>query len=40
MFPTKVYSERRKNLKKLVKSGIVLILGNVDVPMNYRCKYL
>jgi Xaa-Pro aminopeptidase len=35
MFPTKVYSERRKNLKKLVKSGIILILGNVDVPMNY-----
>jgi Xaa-Pro aminopeptidase len=35
MFSASVYSNRRDQLKKIVKNGIILILGNVDVPMNY-----
>lgn len=35
MFQTKTYVNRRDNLRKSLKDGIVLILGNVDVPMNY-----
>lgn len=35
MFDPVIYSERRKKLKELVSDGIVLLLGNVDVPMNY-----
>lgn len=36
MFEPKIYSERRKRLKTLVSDGIILLLGNVDVPMNYK----
>ncbi len=36
MFNKQVYTERRLKLKKLVKSGVVLLLGNNEVPMNYR----
>jgi len=35
MFETKTYVSRREKLKKSLKDGIVLIMGNVDVPMNY-----
>jgi Xaa-Pro aminopeptidase len=35
MFETKTYVNRREKLKNSLKDGIVLILGNVDVPMNY-----
>ncbi len=35
MFKKEVYKERRNRLKKSVKDGIILILGNSDVPMNY-----
>lgn len=35
MFDKSVYIERRKLLKEQVKSGMILILGNVDSPMNY-----
>jgi len=35
MFKREVYVERRNRLKKMVKEGIILICGNVDVPMNY-----
>ena len=35
MFQKEVYINRRKRLKGKVNSGIILILGNVDVPMNY-----
>ncbi len=35
MFDKTVYIERRKLLKKQVKSGVILILGNVESPMNY-----
>ncbi len=35
MFKSSVYSERRKKLKEKISSGIILILGNVDSPMNY-----
>lgn len=35
MFRKEVYAERRNKLKSMVKEGIILILGNVDVPMNY-----
>ncbi|HBF88280.1 MAG TPA: Xaa-Pro aminopeptidase [Bacteroidales bacterium] len=35
MFEAKLYSERRKNLTSNISNGIVLILGNVDVPMSY-----
>ncbi len=35
MFNSKVYVERRKLLKKQVKSGVLLFPGNVESPMNY-----
>lgn len=35
MFSSEVYSDRRKKLHKLMKSGIGLFIGNVDSPMNY-----
>ena len=35
MFDAKVYTERRKQLKKLMKSGLILLLGNDESPMNY-----
>ncbi len=35
MFNKNVYQKRREKLKENVKSGIILILGNVDSPMNY-----
>lgn len=35
MFEQKTYINRRKNLKKQLDSGIVVILGNVDASMNY-----
>ncbi len=35
MFHKDVYVQRRENLIKLVNNGIVLLLGNTDVPMNY-----
>jgi Xaa-Pro aminopeptidase len=35
MFDKNVYIERRKLLKKQVASGVILILGNNESPMNY-----
>ena len=35
MFETSVYKNRRARLKEKVKSGLVLILGNVEAPANY-----
>ncbi len=35
MFNKKVYTNRRKHLKEKVQSGVVLILGNAESPMNY-----
>jgi len=35
MFPVSVYRERRERLKGRVESGIILLLGNEDCPMNY-----
>ncbi|HEX2968297.1 MAG TPA: aminopeptidase P family protein [Bacteroidales bacterium] len=35
MFDSKVYSARRDELRKKIKSGIGLFIGNVDSPMNY-----
>ena len=35
MFETSVYKNRRARLKEKVKSGLVLILGNGEVPANY-----
>lgn len=35
MFNKTVYVERRKKLKKQVGSGVILIPGNVESPMNY-----
>lgn len=35
MFNSQTYIERRKNLKNRMSGGLVLILGNVDSPMNY-----
>ncbi|MFV0366812.1 MAG: aminopeptidase P family protein [Mangrovibacterium sp.] len=36
MFRKDTYVHRRTQLKNRVQSGIVLLLGNVDVPWNYR----
>lgn len=35
MFNSETYIARRKQLKQKINSGIILILGNVDSPMNY-----
>ena len=35
MFETYVYVKRRKLLKEQLKSGIILLPGNVESPMNY-----
>jgi Xaa-Pro aminopeptidase len=35
MFTKEVYIGRRKELKKLVKSGVILLLGNGEAPVNY-----
>ncbi len=36
MFPAASYSKRRHELKKKVKTGILLFPGNEESPMNYR----
>ncbi len=35
MFRSEIYEGRREKLKKRIKNGIILILGNIDSPMNY-----
>ena len=35
MFSREIYIQRRENLLKKVKSGIILMPGNDEVPMNY-----
>lgn len=35
MFNSEVYAARRNELRKKVKSGIALFIGNVEAPMNY-----
>ena len=35
MFSSEVYKNRRKNLVKILKSGVYLFLGNNETPMNY-----
>ena len=36
MFDKEVYTERRNSLRKMVGSGLILLPGNQDSPMNYR----
>ena len=35
MFEKSIYVQRRENLKKTLQSGIVLLLGNGEAPVNY-----
>lgn len=35
MFNSEVYSGRRNELRKKIKSGLALFIGNVESPMNY-----
>jgi Xaa-Pro aminopeptidase len=35
MFSANVYIERRKKLTELVKSGVMIFVGNTELPMNY-----
>ncbi|MFO8001472.1 MAG: aminopeptidase P N-terminal domain-containing protein [Marinilabilia sp.] len=35
MFDKEIYINRRNQLKKRIKNGLVLILGNNQAPMNY-----
>lgn len=35
MFEKQVYSDRRLKLRKKIKSGIVILMGNTESPMNY-----
>lgn len=35
MFPANVYTERRKKLIDLLKSGVIIFTGNTELPMNY-----
>ena len=36
MFDKQIYVNRRLNLRKRIKSGLVVILGNTESPMNYH----
>ena len=36
MFPSQTYTSRRSELKQKVKSGIIILLGNEESPMNYK----
>ncbi len=36
MFPTEVYTARRRRLRKAISSGVILLLGNDESPMNYE----
>ncbi|RKD86509.1 aminopeptidase P family protein [Mangrovibacterium diazotrophicum] len=36
MFEPNIYKSRRERLKGKVANGLILLLGNVDVPMNYK----
>jgi len=36
MFSKETYINRRKRLQEKVESGLILMLGNSDVPMNYK----
>lgn len=36
MFTKEIYTQRRLRLREQVKSGIILLLGNNEAPMNYR----
>lgn len=36
MFSSKTYIDRRNELKKIIKSGILFFPGAVDTPMNYQ----
>ena len=35
MFNPDTYIARRQRLKQNISGGLILLLGNVDVPMNY-----
>ncbi len=35
MFQASVFIERRKKLKLLIKSGVIIFVGNTELPMNY-----
>jgi hypothetical protein len=35
MFPSETYIERRTKLQSELKSGLVLLLGNTQSPINY-----
>jgi len=35
MFPANVYSDRRKKLRNEISGGLILFLGNQEVPFNY-----
>jgi Xaa-Pro aminopeptidase len=35
MFKSEVYSKRREELQKKIKTGIALFIGNTEAPMNY-----
>ena len=36
MFSSATYTERRAKVSQLVKSGLILLPGNLDSPMNYK----
>jgi Xaa-Pro aminopeptidase len=36
MFSTNTYVQRRNELKRKIKSGVILFLGNDESPMNYK----
>ncbi len=36
MFEAKIYQKRRADLVELLNDGVVLLLGNIDSPMNYK----
>ena len=39
MFSTETYIDRRKELKRRIGSGLILLLGNGEAPMNYPANF-
>jgi hypothetical protein len=35
MFKSEVYSRRREELRKKIKTGLAIFIGNIEAPMNY-----
>ena len=40
MFSAEIYDKRRKTLAEGIDDGLILLMGNSQLPMNYPSNYL